>query len=122
MRTGATCATEDGHFLNRIENLCKPYDFFFRWADPCLGLFKRYEWSVGNGFFQCNVSRENDNRNSMKRNCSSHCNLKYTWNLLRMRNHLTILATLSEQKLWMSLLKICTSNFQDRHPVAIAIV
>src|SRR5215208_483167 len=114
MRTGATCATEDGHFLNRIENLCKPYDFFFRWADPCLGLFKRYEWSVGNGFFQCNVSRENDNRNSMKRNCSSHCNLKYTWN-----------------KLWMSLLKICTSNFhnwnvccncQDRHPVAIAIV
>src|SRR5215213_5782091 len=111
MRTGATCATENGHFLRGIENLCKSCDFFFRRADDCLWLLKRYEWSAGNSFLQCNISRENNDGDSAERNCSSHRNLKDTRDLIRVGNHLTVLTALFEQKFRVSLLKVCAPDF-----------
>src|SRR5215216_2771906 len=130
MRTGATSATEDGHFLRGIENLCKPCNFFFRRADPGLGLLESNEWSARGSFLQCNISRENNDCDA-ERNCSSHCNLKDPRNLISVGNQLTILTALPEQKLRVSLLKVSAPDFsygnmccncQDRHPATIAIV
>src|SRR5688572_11650312 len=106
MRTGATCATENRHFLRGIENLCKACDFFFRRADYCLVLLERYEWSARSSFLQCNVSRENNDCDSVERNCSSDCNLENAWDLIRMRNQLTVLTAFPEQKFRVSLLKV----------------
>src|SRR5919106_3525266 len=131
MRTGATCAAENGHFLRGIENLCKPRDFIFGRADFCLVLLERHEWSARSSFLQCSGSRENNDCDSPERNCSSDCNLEYAWELIRMRNQLTVLTAFSEQKFRVSLLKVGAPNFpygnmccnrQDWYPVAIAIV
>src|SRR5918997_1608037 len=97
MSTGAACATENGYFLRGIENLRKPCDFCFGRADRCLRLLERYEGSAGNSFLQCNVTGQNNDPDSPERNSSSHCDLKDTWNLIRMRNQLTVLTALAEQ-------------------------
>src|SRR5215203_3026520 len=115
MRTGATCATEDGHFLNGIENLCKPCDFFFRRADQCLGLLEGNEWSTRGSFLQRNISGENNDCDSTERNCSSHCNLEDPGNLISVGNQLTILTALPEQKLRASLLKVSAPDFSYRN-------
>src|SRR4051794_3751458 len=106
MRTGTTCATENGYFLRGVENLRKLCEFFFRRTDDCLGLFESNEWSARSSFLQCNISRENNGCDSSERNCSSHCNLKDTGNLISVGNQLTVLTALPEQKLRVSLLKV----------------
>src|SRR3954464_7440725 len=97
MSIGTTRATKNGYSMRGIENICKLCNFFFRLADDRLRLLERYERSVRNSFLQCNISRKNNNCHSTERNCSSYCNLKDAWNLLTMRNQLTVLTALIEQ-------------------------
>ena len=115
MSSGATRATKDRYLFRPIQNVSEDVELIVRRADRRHGRVEMDPRLVVDGFSHRHIAGNGDHCHTTLGNRGLHGNLEYAGHLFGLRNQFTVVATLSEQIVRMSLLKIAAADFLTRN-------